>query len=185
MDAELEQFLTEKMDKAMSVLDRELSGLRTGRASVNLLDSVTVDAYGSEMPLSQVSTISVPEAKSLSVQVWDKGMVSFVEKAIIEANLGLNPIVDGQLVRINLPPLSEERRKELVKVAHRYGENTKIAIRNVRKEGMDKIKAMEKNKEISQDEQHKIADEIQKTTDEYNNLIDKRIMTKEEDILVI
>ncbi len=185
MDTELEKSLKEKMNKAINVLERELSGLRTGRASVNLLDSVNVDAYGSEMTLSQVSTISVPEARTLLIQVWDKGMVAFVEKAIIEANLGLNPIVDGQLVRINLPLLSEERRKELVKIAHRYGENTKVAIRNVRKEGMDQIKAMEKNKEITQDEQHKFADEIQKITDEYHDRIDKKITTKEEDILVI
>lgn len=185
MNTEHKEFLKEKMDKAVAVLERELSGLRTGRASINLLDSVVVDAYGNKMPISQLGTISVPDSKTISIQVWDKSMVSLIEKSIIEANLGLNPVVDDQIVRMNLPPLSGDRRKELVKIAHRYGESTKVAIRNVRKEGMDKIKVMEKNKEISQDEQYKIADEIQKITDDFNDIVDKKVKSKEDEILVI
>jgi len=185
MDQEQKKILTEKMNKALAVLDKEFSGLRTGRASANLLDPVVIEAYGSKMPLSQVGTVSTPDAKTITVQVWDKEMVKTVEKAITDANLGLNPSSDGQLIRMNLPTLSEERRKELVKLAHKYGENTKIALRNIRRDGMDILKKMEKDNEISKDEHHDHADEIQKLTDEFISKIDGTVKSKEEEILTI
>ncbi len=185
MDNTQKQSLTEKMNKALAVLDKEHSGLRTGRASAHLLDPVVVEMYGSRMPLSQVGTISTPDAKTITVQVWDKEMVKTVEKAIADANLGLNPNSDGQLIRMNLPILSEERRKELVKLAHKYGENTKIALRNIRRDGMDALKKMEKDNEISKDEHHDYADEVQKLTDEFIQKVDKLAEAKEKEILTI
>ena len=170
-----EKLLNEKMQKALDVLDRELSGLRTGRASANLLDPVVIEAYGSKMPLSQVGTVSTPDAKTITVQVWDKEMVKTVEKAIADANLGLNPSSDGQLIRMNLPALSQERRKELVKIAHKYGENTKISLRNVRRDGMEALKTMEKNNEISKDELHTYENDIQKLTDTFTNKVNDLI----------
>lgn len=185
MDQSLNKELSEKMTKAMDLLDREFSGLRTGRASIHLLDPVVVEVYGSKMPISQVGTVSTPDAKTITVQVWDKAMVKTVEKAIADANLGVNPSSDGQLIRMNLPPLSQERRKELVKIAHKYGENTKIALRNIRRDGMDKIKLMEKNNEISKDEHHTYSDEVQKLTDEFISKVDKNVKSKENEILTI
>ena len=185
MNEDLKQSLNEKMDKAVAVLDRELSGLRTGRASVNLLDPVVVEAYGSKMPLSQVSTISTPDATTLSVQVWDAAMVKTVEKAIVDANLGVNPNSDGQMIRINIPPLSEERRKDLVKLAYKYGENCKVALRNIRRDGMDSLKKMENDNEISKDEHHGHSEEVQKLTDDFVNKVDSNIKSKEKEILSI
>ena len=172
----------EKMDKAMAALDHELTGLRAGRASANILDPVTVDVYGSRMPLNQVATISVPESRLLSVQVWDKSNVKAVEKAISDANLGLNPSSDGQVIRISIPTLTEERRKELVKLAHKYGENIKISVRNVRRDAMDSIKKQEKDGDISEDELHKFSDKIQEITDKYVAMIDSRVEKKEAEI---
>ena len=183
MDNTQKQELTVKMDKALAVLDKEFKGLRTGRASINLLDPVVVDVYGSRMPISQISTVSTPDAKTITVQVWDKSMVKSVEKAIVEANLGLNPGSDGQVIRMTLPPLSEERRKELVKVSSKYGENTKISLRNIRRDGMDGLKRMEKNKMISKDELHEFSDEVQKLTDEFIKKIDQVVKVKEAEIL--
>ncbi|WPY00256.1 Ribosome-recycling factor [Candidatus Trichorickettsia mobilis] len=177
--------LTTRMEGAMKVLDHELKGLRTGRASINLLDPVVVEAYGNRMPISQVATVSTPDAKTITVQVWDKGMVKAVEKAITEANLGLNPSSDGQLVRMTLPPLTEERRKELVKLAHKYGENTKVSLRNIRRDGNEELKKLEKNNEISKDEHHNLSEDIQKLTDEFSNKIDSFIKQKEQEILTI
>lgn len=185
MDQNLKNELTDKMNKALAVLDRELKGLRTGRASVNLLDSVMVDAYGSKMPISQVGTVATPDAKTITVQVWDKEMVKATEKAIVEANLGLNPSSDGQLLRMNLPPLSEDRRKELVKIAHKYGESTKISLRNVRRDGMDKLKKGEKDGELSKDEHHRYADEVQKLTDSFIEKTENEVTAKEKEILTI
>ncbi len=185
MDQNLKNELSEKMTKAMDMLDREFSGLRTGRASVHLLDPVIVEVYGSKMPISQVGTVSTPDAKTITVQVWDKAMVKTVEKAIADANLGVNPSSDGQLIRMNLPPLSEERRKELVKIAHKYGENTKIALRNVRRDGMDKLKQMEKGNEISKDEHHTYSDEVQKLTDEFIGKVEANVKSKENEIITI
>jgi ribosome recycling factor len=185
MDKALKSELTEKMEKALAVLDKELKGLRTGRASVNLLDPVVVEAYGSKMPISQVGTVSTPDAKTISVQVWDKAMVKTVEKAIADANLGLNPSSDGQLIRMSLPVISQERRKELVKLAHKYGENTKVALRNVRRDGMDALKKMEKDQNLSKDEHHNQSEEIQKLTDDYISKVDSVIKSREEEILTI
>lgn len=185
MDKALKSELTEKMEKAMAVLDKELKGLRTGRASVNLLDPVVVEAYGSKMPISQVGTVSTPDAKTISVQVWDKAMVKTVEKAIADANLGLNLSSDGQLIRMSLPVISQERRKELVKLAHKYGENTKVALRNIRRDGMDILKKMEKEQNLSKDEHHNQSEEIQKLTDDYISKVDNVIKSREEEILTI
>lgn len=185
MDKALKSELTEKMEKAIAVLDKELKGLRTGRASVNLLDPVVVEAYGSKMPISQVGTVSTPDAKTISVQVWDKAMVKTVEKAIADANLGLNPSSDGQLIRMSLPVISQERRKELVKLAHKYGENTKVALRNIRRDGMDILKKMEKEQNLSKDEHHNQSEEIQKLTDDYISKVDNVIKSREEEILTI
>lgn len=175
--------LNNRMSGAMKVLEKELMGLRTGRASPNLLDPIVVDAYGSKMPISQVGTITVPEPRMLNVQVWDKEMVKPVEKAIVDANIGLNPAADGQLIRLPIPALSEERRKELAKLASKYGENTKIAVRNVRRDGMEELKKFEKAKEISEDELHSIGDEVQKLTDNFVNQIDQAAKAKEEEIM--
>lgn len=185
MDQGQKKALTEKMEKALSVLDKECSGLRTGRASTHLLDPVVVEMYGSKMPLSQVGTISTPDAKTITVQVWDKEMLKTVEKAIADANLGVNPMSDGQLIRMNLPPISEERRKELVKLAHKYGEGTKVALRNIRRDGMDALKKMEKDNAISKDEHHQHSEEIQKLTDDFSKRVDSFVETKEKEILTV
>lgn len=185
MITKLNNELKDKMEKALAILNRELSGLRTGRASVNLLDPVVIEAYGSKMPLSQVATVSTPDATTITVQVWDNGMVKTVEKAIAEANLGVNPSSDGQMIRISMPPLSEERRKELVKLAAKYKENTKVAIRNIRRDGMDVLKNMEKNNEVSKDEVHGASEQIQKLTDDYINKADEIVTTKEKDIMKV
>jgi ribosome recycling factor len=181
----LKKDLSIKMENSIKALDHELKGLRTGRASVNLLDPVMVEAYGSRMPISQVATVSTPDAKTIAVQVWDKGMVKAVEKAIADANLGVNPSADGQIVRMSLPPLSEERRKELVKLAHKYGENFKVALRNVRRDGMEILKKAEKDSLISKDEHHSLSEEIQKLTDEFSDKVDNHVKQKEQEILTI
>jgi ribosome recycling factor len=174
-----------RMNGAIEVLRSEFNGLRTGRASTGLLEPVTVDAYGSRMPLSQVGTVGVPDARMLTVQVWDKELVGAVEKAIREAGLGLNPSNDGNLVRVPIPELSEERRKELVKIAHKYSEQARIAVRNVRRDGMDNLKRIEKASEISQDEQRAWADDFQKLTDEIIKNIDEALAAKEKDIMQV
>ena len=171
-----------RMDGALSTLKTDLGGLRTGRASASLLEPITVDAYGQQMPISQVGTITVPEPRMLSVQVWDKGQVAMVEKAIRESGLGLNPMADGTLVRIPLPELNEERREELVKVAGRYAESARVAVRNVRRDGMDQIKKAEKDSEISQDEAKGLSDDMQATTDKFVALIDELLEVKEGEI---
>lgn len=174
-----------RMDGALKALHTEFSGLRTGRASASLLEPVMVEAYGSTMPLTQVGTVGVPEPRLLTVQVWDRGMVSAVEKAIMNAGLGLNPMSDGQLVRVPIPDLSEERRKELVKVASKYAEQGKVAVRNVRRDGMDSLKKLEKDGEISQDEHKRFADQIQAATDDFVAKIDEALASKEKDILKV
>lgn len=174
-----------RMNGAIEVLRSEFSGLRTGRASTGLLEPVTVDAYGSRMPLGQVGTVGVPDARMLTVQVWDKELVGAVEKAIREAGLGLNPSNDGNLVRVPIPELSEERRTELVKIAHKYSEQARIAVRNVRRDGMDNLKRIEKASEISQDEQRAWADDFQKLTDEVIKSIDEALAAKEKEIMQV
>lgn len=177
--------LTRRMEGALSSLQSELNSLRTGRASASLLDSVMVEAYGSQMPISQVGTISVPEPRTVSVQVWDKGMVSATDKAIRESNLGLNPIMDGQLLRIPMPELNEERRKELVKVAGQYAEQARVAARHVRRDGMDNAKKAEKDGDLGKDDAHKASERIQKLTDDYIAKIDEMIAEKEKEIMQV
>jgi len=177
--------LERRMQGAVESLKHDLNGLRTGRASTALLDPVTVEVYGSHMPLNQVATVSAPEPRMLSVQVWDKSNVSSVEKAIRNANLGLNPIVDGQTLRIPIPPLTEERRKDLVKLAGKYAEQQKIAVRNVRRDANDDFKKAEKAGEISQDEQKKLETDVQKETDAAIKRIDEALKTKEQEIMQV
>ena len=174
-----------KMDNGLEALKREFGGLRTGRASPNLLDPVKVDAYGSEVPLTQVGSVSVPEPLLITVSVWDGSLTKAVEKAIRESNLGLNPVADGNLVRVRLPSLTEERRKELVKVAGKYAETARIAVRNVRRDFMDAAKAAEKKGELSEDEQKKIAEKIQKLTDEHIKIVDDLLIAKEKEIVQV
>lgn len=177
--------LTKRMDGAVEALRREFGGLRTGRASATLLDPIIVRAYDSDMPMNQVGTVSVPEPRMLSVQVWDKTLVKAVEKAILNSALGLNPMIDGTLVRIPIPELSEERRNELVKVAHKYGETARIAVRNVRRDGMDQLKRLEKDGELSQDEHHLWADEIEELTKTHVARVNEMLEAKEQDILTV
>jgi ribosome recycling factor len=174
-----------RMQGALEVLHQEFAGLRTGRASSSLLEPIVVEVYGSQMPLNQVANINVPEPRMLTVQVWDKGNVKVVEKAIQASGLGLNPSVDGQLIRVPIPELSEERRIELTKVAGRYAEQAKVAVRNVRRDGMETLKKMEKDGELSQDEQHLWGDEVQVMTDDMIKQIDEALASKEQDILQV
>ncbi|WP_425449974.1 ribosome recycling factor [Virgifigura deserti] len=173
------------MDGALEALRREFAGLRTGRASVHLLEPITVNAYGSEMPLTQVGTIGVPEPRLITVQVWDRSQVSAVEKAIRDSGLGLNPSSEGQLVRVPIPELSQERRVEMTKIAHKYAEQARVAVRNVRRDGMDVLKRMEKDGEISKDEHRAWADEVQKITDDHIKRIDDVLAQKEKEILQV
>ena len=172
-----------RMKGAVESLKGDLSGLRTGRANTSLLDPVVVEVYGSMMPLSQVATVSAPEPRMLSVQVWDKANVSAVEKGIAKANLGLNPMQDGQTIHLPMPDLTEERRKDLAKLAGEYGEKGKIAIRNVRRDGMEALKEDEKKKEISEDDRKRSEDEVQKLTDKYVAETDEAVEKKTQEIL--
>ncbi|WP_428696945.1 ribosome recycling factor [Stappia sp.] len=174
--------LERRMNGALGVLKTDLAGLRTGRASANMLDPVSVSAYGSDMPLNQVATVSVPEPRMISVQVWDKSMVGAVERAIRESNLGLNPIVDGTNLRLPIPELNEERRKDLIKLAHKYAEQSKVAVRHVRRDGMDTLKKLEKDGDISEDDGRVQADRVQKMTDEMITEIDAMLAKKEQEI---
>jgi ribosome recycling factor len=177
--------ITRRMDGALGALKTEFSGLRTGRASASLLDKVMVDAYGAQMPLNQVGTVNVPEPRMITVNVWDRGLVVGVQKAIREAGLGLNPGADGQLVRVPIPELSQERRHELTKIAHKYAEQGRVAVRNVRRDGMDALKKMEKDGKISQDEHRHRSEEIQKATDEHVRRVDEMLAQKEKEILQV
>lgn len=171
-----------RMDGALDAFGKDLGGLRTGRASVALLDPVQVDAYGASTPLNQVATVAVPEARLLTVQVWDAGLVKSVEKAIVNAGLGLNPQPDGNLIRVPLPDLTEERRLELVKVAGRYAEQARISVRNIRRDGMEQAKKLQKEGDISEDAQKKIEADIQKLTDDGVKKIDTTLLSKEGEI---
>lgn len=177
--------ITRRMDGAIENLKTEFSGLRTGRASVNLLDSVTVDAYGSRMPLNQVGTVAAPEARLLTVQVWDANMIKATEKAIAEAGLGLNPQPDGNVIRLPIPDLNEERRAELTKIAGKYAESARVSIRNVRRDGMEGIKKMKNDGDISEDDQKRLNDEVQKFTDEHVSQVDAMLADKEKDIMTV
>lgn len=174
-----------RMDGALEALKREFGGLRTGRASTSLVEPLHVEAYGSQMPMNQVGTVNAPEARLLTIQVWDQSLVKAVEKAIRESDLGLNPQTEGNVIRIPIPDLSEERRIELKKVAGKYAEQAKIAVRNVRRDGMDTLKRKERDGEISQDEHKGQAERIQKITDEHIALIDGALAAKEKEIMQV
>jgi ribosome recycling factor len=174
-----------RMDGAVNALRTEFAGLRTGRASASLLEPIHVEAYGARMPLNQVGTISVPEPRMISVQVWDRSMTKAVERAIRESDLGLNPQSDGQLIRVPLPDLSEERRVELVKVASKYAESARVAVRNVRRDGMDLLKRLEKDGDLSQDDRRLYEEEIQSLTDRHVKAIDEALASKEKDIMQV
>jgi len=180
---EIKNDVKSRMEGAIKSLDNEFRGLRTGRASTAFLDPLQIEVYGSRMPINQLATVSTPDAKTIYVQVWDKSMLKIVEKAIAESNLGVSTISDNQGIRINMPIITEERRKDLVKLAHKYTENTKVSIRNVRRDGIDKLKRMEKDKLISEDEMRKYSDEIQKVTDEFTSKIDVELKNKEQEIM--
>jgi ribosome recycling factor len=177
--------LKRRMHGAVVVLRQELGGLRTGRASAGLVEPVQVDAYGTHMPLNQVATVSVPEPRLVSVQVWDKSLVHAVEKAIMAANLGLTPATEGQVIRLRIPELTQERRKDLVKVAHKYAEGAKVAVRHVRRDGMDILKRMEKDQHLSKDDHARMDGEVQKATDQHIAEIDQLMATKEREILTV
>jgi ribosome recycling factor len=177
--------LKRRMQGAISALKQELSGLRTGRASTALLDHVQVEAYGTHMPLNQLATISVPEPRLLNVQVWDRSMVHAVEKAISAANLGLTPSTEGQVLRLRIPELNEERRREIVKVAHKYTEGARVAVRHVRRDGLDLLKKLEKDHKISEDEHNRQADEVQKATDTTIAEVEKLLAAKEKEIMTV
>ncbi len=174
-----------RMDKAVASLKEEFSSLRTGRASAGLLDQVMVEAYGNTVPLNTVASVSVPEPRSISVSIWDKGVVASVEKAIRSAGLGLNPVVEGTNLRIPIPPLTEERRKDLAKIAGKYSEQQKIAVRNVRRDGMDDVKKAQKDAVITEDEQKKLEAALQKATDEHVAKIDEALKIKEQEIMQV
>jgi ribosome recycling factor len=174
-----------RMASAVEDLKKEFAGLRTGRASANLLDPIMVLAYGNSAPLKTVANVNVAEARMLMVQVWDRSLVSAVEKAIRTSDLGLNPTVEGQNIRIRIPDLTEERRRDLSKIAHKYAEQHRIAVRNVRRDGMEKLKAMEKASEIAQDEHRKLSDQVQKETDATIAKIDDALATKEREIMQV
>ena len=174
--------IEKRMRASIDALKREFSGLRTGRASANLLDPVQVMVYGSRMPLNQIATVSVPEPRMISVQVWDRSNVAAVDKAIREANLGLNPIMDGQILRLPIPSLTADRRQELVKLAHKYAEQARIAIRNVRREGMDLLKKLEKEGKMSQDDHRSNSEKVQELTDRLIKEVDATLVTKEAEI---
>lgn len=177
--------LNRRMDGAIASFKTDIAALRTGRASSNVLDPVQVEAYGSRVPLNQVANVSVPEPRMISVSVWDKQMVGAVERGIREANLGFNPIIDGQNLRIPLPELNEERRRDLVKVAHTYAENARVAVRHVRRDGMDSLKKAEKDGDISQDDSRRDSDKVQKMTDDMISEIDRLLAEKEKEIMQV
>ncbi len=173
------------MDKTLDSLKGDFGGLRAGRAHASLLDGIMVEAYGSMTPIAQLGTISIPDARTISISVWDRGMAKAVEKAIMESELGLNPASDGQLIRVPIPPLSEERRKELTKIAGKYAENNKVAIRNLRREALDEVKKLKKDNAISEDDEKRYENEIQKLTDDSIKKIEEMLAQKEKDILQV
>ena len=174
-----------RMQGAVQVLKQELGGLRTGRATPGMLDPVQVDAYGTHMPLNQLATVSVPEPRLLSVQVWDKSMVHAVEKAIINSNLGLTPATEGQVLRLRIPELNQERRKEMVKIAHKYAEAARVAVRHVRRDALDLLKKLEKDSKISEDDHTRMSGEVQKATDQVVGEVDQILGAKEKEIMTV
>lgn len=177
--------LNKRMEGALTSLKGDLAGLRTGRASANILDPITVEAYGQKMPMNQVGTVTVPEPRMIAIQIWDKGMVGAVEKAIRDSNLGLNPVTDGTNLRIPMPEMNEERRKEVAKIAHQYAEATRVSIRHVRRDGMDAIKKAQKDGDIGEDDAHGLSDKVQKSTDAMIAEVDTIIAAKETEIMQV
>ena len=177
--------LTNKMDMAVSHFEKELNALRTSRANPSMLDNISVDAYGSKTPLNQLGNISVPDPNTLTIQVWDTSLIKSIDSAITESSIGINPQIDGQIIRLPIPKLSEERRKELTKIASEYAENSKVTIRNIRRESIEINKKQKKESNLSEDELKKIINDIQKKTDEYIEKIDKILETKKNDILKV
>lgn len=175
----------ERMEKALNSLDRDFAKLRTGRASTGLVDGIKADYYGTPTPINQMASVAVPDSRTLTIQPWDKGGMAAIEKAILKSDLGLTPVNDGKLIRISIPPLTEERRKDLVKVARKYGEETKVAIRNVRRDANDALKKAEKDKEITEDGLKRASDDVQKLTDKYVSSVDSRCAAKEKEIMEI
>jgi ribosome recycling factor len=185
MSDEIIKELEIKMQKTLSTLDNELGGIRTGRASASLVEPIVAEAYGSKTPISQLASVSTIDARTISVQVWDRETVKSVEKAISNANLGVNPITEGQSIRFSLPSLTEERRIEFAKLASKYGENAKVALRNLRRDSMDSLKKSEKKGEISEDDLKKLSEKVQKTTDSKTKNIDEKISAKEKEIKTV
>lgn len=181
----VEKDCQDRMDKALEALERHFDSLRTGRASLGLLDGVTVEAYGNEMPLNQVATLSTPDAKTIAIQPWDKSQLPAVEKALMAANLGMTPNNDGATIRMTVPPMTEERRKDTVKLAHKMAEEARVAIRNVRRHANDEIKKMEKAHEISEDDREKFMKDIQSKTDDHVKKIDDMLGHKEKEIMEV
>lgn len=177
--------LKRRMQGALQVLKQELGGLRTGRASTGLLDHLQVEVYGTHMPLNQVASISVPEPRLLTVQVWDKAALHAVEKAIVAANIGLTPNTEGQVIRLRVPELNQERRKELVKVAHKFAEAARVAVRHVRRDGMETLKKMEKDGKVGRDDHDRMSDDVQKATDQSIADIDQTLASKEKEIMTV
>ncbi|MDR1694300.1 MAG: ribosome recycling factor [Lactobacillaceae bacterium] len=177
--------MTARMEKTLETLKGDFGGLRAGRAHASLLDGIMVEAYGSPTPLQQIGSVSIPDARTLAISVWDRGLAKAVEKAIMESDLGLNPASDGQLIRIPIPPLSEERRKELGKIAGKYAEQSKVAIRNIRRDILDMIKKLKKDSEISEDDEKRYETEVQKVVDDYIKKIDDLLASKEKDIMQV
>ena len=177
--------LKRRMQGAVSTLKHELGGLRTGRASTSLLEPIEVEAYGQRQPINQVASITVPEPRMLSVQVWDKSMVGAVEKAIRDSSLGLSPTTEGQILRIRIPELNEQRRKEMVKIAHRYTEEARVAVRHVRRDGIDTLKKLLKDKDISEDDEKKMSVDVQKATDQFVGEVDQTLSLKEKEIMQV
>ncbi|HEU6436864.1 MAG TPA: ribosome recycling factor [Nitratidesulfovibrio sp.] len=173
----------ERMEKALGALDREFAKLRTGRASTSLVDNIKVDYYGTPTPISQLASVSVPDSRTLTIQPWDRSAFPLVEKAIMKSDLGLNPVNDGKIIRISIPPLTEERRKDLVKVARKYTEEAKVAVRNVRRDANDALKKLEKGKDISEDDVRKSTDDVQKLTDRFVAKSDEKCTAKEKEIM--
>ena len=177
--------LKRRMTAAVQAFKHQLGGLRTGRASAALLEPVQVQAYGQSMPINQVATISVPESRAISVQVWDKGMVNAVDKAIRDSNLGLSPVMEGQILRIRIPELNEQRRKEMAKVAHGYGEDARVAVRHVRRDGIDRLKKLLKDKAITEDDEKRFETDVQKATDQAVGEVDAALAAKEKEIMQV
>ena len=175
----------DRMEKALAALDRDFAKLRTGRATTALVDGIKADYYGTPTPISQMASIAGPDSRTLTIQPWDKGGIALIEKAILKSDLGLTPVNDGKLIRIVMPPLTEERRKELSKVARKYSEEGKVAVRNVRRDANDSLKKLEKEKTITEDEQKRATDDVQKLTDKYVAEVDKRCAAKEKEIMEI